>query len=74
MRPERLAKALATRADVVILDLEDAVAAPEKDEARRRLAQALQFLQPAERARCIVRINGFGTRWHAAVSCWGEFR
>jgi len=33
-RPDRFAKAATSRADAVILDLEDAVAAPEKDHAR----------------------------------------
>lgn len=36
-RPERFAKAAATGADALILDLEDAVAAQEKDEARATL-------------------------------------
>ena len=38
-RPERFAKALAAGADVVILDLEDAVAAPNKALAREHIAR-----------------------------------
>jgi citrate lyase subunit beta/citryl-CoA lyase len=37
-RPERMAKAVATGTDALILDLEDAVAAAKKDEARRAIA------------------------------------
>jgi citrate lyase subunit beta / citryl-CoA lyase len=44
-RPERFAKALASGADAVILDLEDAVALPAKDAAREHVLGAL-----AERA------------------------
>ena len=39
-RPERFAKALASGADAVIIDLEDAVAPGEKAQARQLLAQA----------------------------------
>ncbi|MDM7832512.1 HpcH/HpaI aldolase/citrate lyase family protein [Cellulomonas edaphi] len=54
-RPDRFAKA-AARADAVILDLEDAVTAEAKPEARRNLARA--GLDPA---RTIVRVNPAGT-------------
>ena len=37
-RPERFAKALASGADAVILDLEDAVAAGDKERARGAIA------------------------------------
>src|SRR5688572_5493649 len=37
----KIARALASEADVVILDLEDSVALPHKDEARDRAAEAL---------------------------------
>jgi citrate lyase subunit beta / citryl-CoA lyase len=40
-RPERFAKAAASGADAVIIDLEDAVLAPAKDEARGNAAEAL---------------------------------
>lgn len=57
-RPDRFAKAHNSHADVVILDLEDAVAPQDKADARaavvRRLAE-----HPA-----MVRINAVGTPWH----------
>ena len=34
-RPERFAKAVAAQPDIVVVDLEDAVSAAEKDAARR---------------------------------------
>jgi citrate lyase subunit beta/citryl-CoA lyase len=59
-RPDRYAKALAA-ADGVILDLEDAVSADNKDTARAALVSTL--LDPA---RVIVRVNPAGTAEHAA--------
>ena len=56
-RPERFAKALASPADAVVLDLEDAVAQPAKDSARAAVAQALRDASDDERARLVVRIN-----------------
>jgi citrate lyase subunit beta/citryl-CoA lyase len=54
-RPDRYAKAL-ERADAVILDLEDAVAARDKAAAREALVA-----HPLDPARVIVRVNGFQT-------------
>lgn len=54
-RPERIAKALATGADVVIVDLEDAVAESLKVEARDNLER---YLRENAGARLFVRING----------------
>jgi citrate lyase subunit beta/citryl-CoA lyase len=54
-RPERYAKAL-ERADAVILDLEDAVAAGDKDVGRAAL-----LANPIDPERVIVRVNGFST-------------
>lgn len=59
-RPERFAKAAASGADAVILDLEDAVAADAKDAARGALARDFTDLP------VIVRINAHGTPWHVA--------
>lgn len=64
-RPERIAKALTTGAGAVIVDLEDAVAPDDKAAARVSLLAALQALQPAQRARLLVRTNAAGTPWHA---------
>lgn len=62
-RPERLAKALASGADIVIADWEDAVAPADKPTARDALAQAVAALDGAQRARLLVRINAEGTPW-----------
>ncbi|MBL8353073.1 MAG: CoA ester lyase, partial [Burkholderiaceae bacterium] len=56
-RPERFAKALASGADAVVLDLEDAVAADAKAAARDAIVQWAAQATPAERARTVVRIN-----------------
>lgn len=63
-RPDRYAKALACGAGVVIIDLEDAVAAAEKSTARDQLAAGFSGLPPADRQRLLVRINASGTAWH----------
>jgi citrate lyase subunit beta / citryl-CoA lyase len=63
-RPERFAKALASGADAVIIDLEDAVSPADKPAAREQLAGGFSQLPPADRARLIVRLNARGTPWH----------
>ncbi|RYF27933.1 MAG: CoA ester lyase [Comamonadaceae bacterium] len=65
-RPERYAKALATAAHGVLIDLEDAVAPAQRDAARAALQRAWEGVAPAERGRVAVRINGTGTPWHDA--------
>ncbi|MDM0026518.1 HpcH/HpaI aldolase/citrate lyase family protein [Variovorax saccharolyticus] len=65
-RPERFAKALASGADRVVLDLEDAVAPEDKATARNAVAAWLQQATPAERARIVIRINDAGSPWYAA--------
>ncbi|HEX4894940.1 MAG TPA: CoA ester lyase [Solimonas sp.] len=57
-RPERYAKARASGADAVIVDLEDAVAPENKSCARDALANALD-----ERMPTVVRINAAATAW-----------
>jgi citrate lyase subunit beta/citryl-CoA lyase len=59
-RPERIAKAWASGADAVIVDLEDAVAPAAKDAARAALAGVLNPAWPV-----IVRINAAGSPWFA---------
>jgi citrate lyase subunit beta/citryl-CoA lyase len=57
-RPERFAKAVASAADAVILDLEDAVAAGQKTRAREAVVAFLESLTPAVNAIPVwVRIN-----------------
>jgi citrate lyase subunit beta / citryl-CoA lyase len=56
--PERFAKAVASGADVVICDLEDAVSAANKAIARHAVTDWLRG------HRAVVRVNGVGTPWH----------
>lgn len=58
-RPDRIAKALASAADLVCIDLEDAVAPADKPAARAAVLAMLGTLDPA---RVVVRINGLCTR------------
>lgn len=69
-RPERFAKALASGADRVIVDLEDAVAPADKASARSTLGAWLTQLSATERARVIVRINDALSPWHAEDLAW----
>ena len=64
-RPERYAKALASGADAVIVDLEDAVAPPAKEGARAALAGWLAHGGSQCAAHTIVRINAADTPWFA---------
>ncbi|MFZ2389509.1 MAG: aldolase/citrate lyase family protein, partial [Polaromonas sp.] len=65
-RPERYAKALASGADAVIVDLEDAIAPADKLLARQTLLQAFAGLDGAQRHRVLVRINAAGSPWFDA--------
>ncbi|MGE0170387.1 HpcH/HpaI aldolase/citrate lyase family protein [Nocardioides sp.] len=60
-RPDRYAKAVASGAHQVIIDLEDAVAVPEKEAARHEVVTWLLASGAAW-----VRVNAVGTAWHAA--------
>ncbi len=64
-RPERFAKALASGADAVVLDLEDAVAAEAKAQARDAIAAWAATATPAERERTVLRINDAASPWFA---------
>jgi len=59
-RPERFDKALASAADAVIVDLEDAVPPDQKIAARELVGAWLSAERPV-----IVRINAADTPWHA---------
>jgi len=60
-RPERITKAVATLADIVIVDLEDAVAPSEKGAARTAL---VDWLNANAEKRIAVRVNATDTVWH----------
>ena len=61
-RPERFDKALASGADAVVLDLEDAVTPERKDAARETVRQRLA----GGDTRLVVRINDESTAWFEA--------
>ena len=63
-RPERFAKALASGADAVVLDLEDAVLPAAKAGAREAVAAFVHTSD--QRHRLVLRINDRSTPWHAA--------
>jgi len=67
-----LAKAASLDCDVVIFDLEDAVAPADKPAARAKLAAV--FAAPAGRAERVIRINALSSEWGAddlaaAIAC-----
>jgi len=62
--PRALVKARELPADVLVFDLEDAVAPDQKVAAREQLRSALALGGYGERE-LVVRVNGRGTPWHA---------
>ena len=60
--PRAIAKARQAGADLVILDLEDAVKAADKAAARDAAVEALDDAWPVPVA---IRINGVGSEWHS---------
>ena len=60
--PRAIAKARELGADVVILDLEDAVKSEDKSAARKA---AVEAVAGEWRVPIAIRINGAGTRWHS---------
>lgn len=58
-RPDRFSKAASSGADLIVLDLEDAVAPAQKASARAEIDAWLASGRSA-----VVRINGFGTSWY----------
>jgi citrate lyase subunit beta/citryl-CoA lyase len=59
-RPDRVAKALDSKSDAVVVDLEDAVAQSSKVAARQLLRETLLG---KDRTNVFVRINGAATEW-----------
>jgi citrate lyase beta subunit len=60
--PRAIAKAREAGSDLVVLDLEDAVKAEDKDAARAAAIEALASAWPMPLA---IRINGVGSEWHS---------
>ncbi len=69
-RPERFAKALASGADRVILDLEDAVAPADKVLARDSIASWVASLAADQLDRLLVRINDVTSPCHLEDLLW----
>ena len=67
-RPERFAKALASGADAVVLDLEDAVATEAKGAARDAIAAWCATAVAADCERIVVRINDAASALFEAVA------
>jgi len=65
-RPDRFDKALASGADCVVLDLEDAVAPATKAQARDLVADSLRTRATDDLHRFAVRINDESTAWFEA--------
>jgi citrate lyase subunit beta/citryl-CoA lyase len=62
--PTFIEKAAISVADVVFLDLEDAVAPPDKERARRNVIEALRDIDWAAKGKTVsVRINGLDTHY-----------
>ena len=59
--PRAIAKARESDADLVILDLEDAVKPEDKESARQAAVEAVAEPWPMLIA---IRINGVGNQWH----------
>jgi citrate lyase subunit beta/citryl-CoA lyase len=68
-RGDRFAKAIASGADAVVLDLEDGVDPARKDEARRTVAAWLADAPASEIAR-FVRVNSAKSVWLDADLAW----
>lgn len=62
-RPERFAKAAASGADMIILDLEDSVALSNKEAGRKAIAA---YLSEPRVTRCLVRVNPLDSGMTAA--------
>jgi citrate lyase beta subunit len=60
--PRAIAKARAAGADLVVLDLEDAVKTEDKTSAREAAVEAVAEAWPMPLA---IRINGVGSEWHS---------
>ncbi|HZC39009.1 MAG TPA: CoA ester lyase, partial [Sphingomicrobium sp.] len=60
--PRAIAKARESAADLVVLDLEDAVRREDKDGARDAAVHAVATAWPMPIA---IRVNGIGTEWHS---------
>ena len=65
-RPERFTKALDSGAGGVIIDLEDAVAAEDKDMARNAIRTAWPSFTAEQKKRLVIRSNSPGSKFYSA--------
>jgi citrate lyase subunit beta/citryl-CoA lyase len=65
-RPERFIKALNSGASAVVLDLEDAVAEEDKDQARNAIRTAWSQFSDEQKNRLVIRTNSPGTKFYSA--------
>jgi len=65
-RPDRFTKALDSGASSVILDLEDAVAAEDKETARNAIQMAWPSFTAEQKKRLIIRSNSPGSQFYSA--------
>jgi citrate lyase subunit beta/citryl-CoA lyase len=65
-RPERFAKALDSGAGGVIIDLEDAVAAEDKETARNAIRGAWPSFTAEQKKRLVIRSNSPGSQFYSA--------
>jgi citrate lyase subunit beta/citryl-CoA lyase len=63
-RPDRVEKALESPADVVIVDLEDAVPEHAKEQARNVVRQMAAQSRGERLRRVVVRVNAQGSVWY----------
>jgi len=65
-RPERFIKALDSGASGVVLDLEDAVAEEDKENARNAIRNAWPSFSPEQKKRLVIRTNAPGSKFYSA--------
>ncbi len=68
-QPDRFSKALSSGADAVIIDLEDAVAPVDKNQAREAIASWVATDRPV-----LIRVNANGTPWFEHDAQLGKLR
>lgn len=64
--PERVTKAIASQADAVVIDLEDAVPPADKDAARSTALRVAESASAQTLSRVWVRVNAFTSPWGSA--------
>jgi citrate lyase subunit beta/citryl-CoA lyase len=65
-RPERFIKALESGANGVVLDLEDAVAEEDKEQARNAIRAAWPQFSDEQKKRLVIRTNSPGSKFYSA--------